>query len=605
MLTFAAVQSPSRIEGYFLDLGSVQPGEAVVRDGDAWLHFASPREIVSTKHLKDVEGVLTRSEMHVSTGGWAVGFVSYEAGPAFDPAITCRRSEQPLAWFALFDEPPAQFWELTPTYEPAPIELEPLELDGAGYRRRFEMVKAALGRGDTYQVNLTMRQQFRLETDAAQFFGARCGVQPPPYATFIQGGDWQIASFSPELFFERIGSEIESRPMKGTVIRPDARQEAEVVAQALAADPKSMAENIMIVDMVRNDLGAVAEVGSVRVPKLLQVEPHRGLLQMTSTVRAKTTEPTLELFRRLFPPASVTGAPKVSTCRLIAELEDSPRGVYCGAIGFMAPGGERFSVAIRTAWIDAESGDGRFGIGSGLVWDSEPGAEYAECLAKRDFLLNSGEPWALIEAIPSLQLSDSTYVDRHLQRLAQSALEFDIRIDKLTIYRALLAASQTAQSEQNKVRVRLRRDGSFDVSCSQSAIQSERLTAALAFEPVDSSNPNLRFKTTSRAIFDRHLDAHPEADEVLLYNERGEITEFCRGNVVMRLDGGLVTPDPALGCLAGVGVARLVEAGGVSFGRVTLDHLRGCSDVTFVNSVVGAVPVTLMHGQPASTQHVR
>ncbi|MHB8634958.1 MAG: chorismate-binding protein [Fimbriimonadaceae bacterium] len=594
----STVKSPMQGGTYFVDAGCLQVGEALVRDGDFWLHFSTPAKIVVAERVDEVVDAIASAESHVASGGWAIGFVAYDAGAAFDSAVVSLPGRRPMAWFALHREPPSRQCELTPIYHRSPVCLGPLELDSDAYRRRFKWVKNALERGETYQVNLTMRQPFRLGVDAATFFAARCGVQPPPFATYIQGGEWQVASFSPELFFERIGTEIESRPMKGTAVRPDTPQEARQEAQAcqaLAADPKSIAENIMIVDMVRNDLGSVAEPGSVHVPKLLQVERHRTLLQMTSTVRGTTSVSTVQLFRSLFPPASVTGAPKVATCRLIAELEGAPRGVYCGAIGFIAPGRQRFSVAIRTAWLDTKRRTGDFGIGSGIVWDSNRDAEYAECLAKRDFLVNEGEQWALVEALPREGLRDATLVAAHMARLERSAEAFGIAFDPHGLNRALSSLHGTCPSAGNKVRVRLRLDGSFDVTVGPSALPAGPLTATLASAPVDSMNPNLRFKTTARTLYERHLDAHPGVDEVLLYNEAGELTEFCRGNVVLKLEGRLVTPDPSVGCLPGIGVARLVGTQ-VAFGRPTVADLGKAAEFFFVNSVVGMRPIRLTPG---------
>jgi para-aminobenzoate synthetase/4-amino-4-deoxychorismate lyase len=265
----------------------------------------------------------------------------------------------------------------------------------------------------------------------------------------------------------------------------------------------------------------------------------------------------------------------------------------------MAPARQRFSVAIRTAWIDSASGEGEFGIGSGIVWDSEPEAEYAECLAKRDFLLNASEQWGLLEAIPQHALGDEVVVSRHLERLSNSADEFGIAFDAPAVRQALARLAPTRELEHQKVRVKLSLDGTIDVSTGPSSIEGGQVTATLASTPIDSTNPNYRFKTTSRGVYQRHLDAHPEVEEVLLFNERGELTEFCRGNVVLKLDGRLVTPDPAVGCLPGTGVARLVDCGEVSFARPTLDDLRTVDAVYFVNAVVGMVPVALVDSKAA------
>lgn len=561
-----------------------------MREGDWWLRFAAPARIVTADVMDDVATVLGAAETHTARGGWAVGYVAYDAAPAFDASLVSRRGDMPLAWFALYESPPLAYRELRPTR--AHIELGCPDTDVATYAERFERVRDALRRGESYQVNLTIRQRFRLASDAHGLFASRCGVDPPPFATFIHGGEWQVASFSPELFFERKGDRIECRPMKGTA-------PAAAAHEVLTADAKSIAENVMIVDMVRNDLGAIADPGSVVTPKLLRVERHRGLLQMTSTVTAKSSKPTSEIFRHLFPAASVTGSPKVATCRLIAALEASPRGIYCGAVGYMSAARQRFSVAIRTAWIDARSRSGTFGIGSGIVWDSVAAAEYEECLSKRDVLLSEGTPWALIESIPQHALQDHGTVAAHLTRMRRAAGLLEVPMDRRAIEAALADVPSTDPESRMKVRVKLTHDGVFDVECGPSLLRHVPVSAVLASEPVDSTDPNLRIKTTSRSMYDRHLEAHADFDEVLLYNESGQLTEFCRGNVVLRLDGDLVTPDPAVGCLAGVGVGPRIGCG-ISYARPTLADLQRADAVYFVNSVVGMVDVSMPVASPVS-----
>src|SRR5579872_1991283 len=247
------------LAGYFLDLATVGPNEAVVRDGNGWLHFQAPATTAVAVASNEVLTVLERAQQHVEGRGWAVGFVSFDAGPSLNPAIESKVGGRPLAWFSLFDAAPSRFRELRPHYGPLPIDLSSLEFDETTYKTRFELVKDALRRGESYQINLTMRQRFRLGGSVAEFFAARCGVNPSPYAAYINGGDWVVASFSPEQFFERIGVDISSKPMKGTVVRPKTKDAETAAAAALVTDPKSIAENIMIVDMVGNDLGSIAE----------------------------------------------------------------------------------------------------------------------------------------------------------------------------------------------------------------------------------------------------------------------------------------------------------------------------------------------------------
>lgn len=561
----------------------------VIRDGDGWSVFSSPTQIVVTTVEDEVEECFRRAESFVEQGSWAAGFVAYDAGGAFDPAITCGQDGRPLVWFGVFDQPPKRYRELLPHCGATSIELRPVEWDEAKYTHTFRIVKDMLRNGDCYQLNLTMKQEFSMHGSAADFFVSRVGVKPPPYATYLHGGDWVVTSFSPELFFERRDDNIESHPMKGTVVRPVERAAEDAAAVALAADPKSRAENIMIVDMVRSDLGAVSDVGSVHVTDLLTVERHGRLLQMTSTVRARSQASTHRLFQSLFPPASVTGAPKVETCRWIYELEGR-RGVYCGAIGFMSPSRQRFCVAIRTAWIDVLTNHGEFGIGSGIVWDSTAESEYAECLAKRDLLINEGEPWALVESLPVDRLDDPGVVEAHVSRMAASAEYFGIPFDAKAARTALAAVPRGKVGSRSKARLVLSAAGAVDVTVGPSQLKGNVVTARMATKAVNSADPNLRHKTTSRAVYDEALDGAPGVDEVLLFNERGELTEFCRGNVVLKLDGKLITPDPKVGCLAGIGVSRV---DGIVYGRTTVDDVERAEAMYFVNSVTGMLRVEL------------
>jgi para-aminobenzoate synthetase/4-amino-4-deoxychorismate lyase len=582
---------------YFLDLASLVPGDAVLRhedpeQGPGWLHFTKPIQILATGDPAEVERCVEAAGDHVGEGGWAAGFLSYEAGAALHPEMPGRESCWPvLAWFGLYDEAPRHYRELLPEYEP--IEARELVADwGPGtYESAFAQVKQALSEGETYQVNLTFRERFRLEHEATRFFASRCGVDPPKYAAFIHGGDWQVASFSPELLFERKGEDIVTRPMKGTALVPKEKGEIAEVADRLSRDPKSIAENIMIVDMVRNDLGAVCEVGSVTTPQLLHVERHRGLLQMTSTVVGRSKAATSKLLKSLFPAASITGAPKVATTHIIRRLEAAPRHIYCGSIGVMAPGWQRFNVAIRTALI--EEGNGEFGVGSGIVWDSVAEAEYQECLDKRELLLRPADQWRLVEALGAHHLDDPQRVERHLQRLAGQAERLGIPLRLREMREAVGRVERANPEERVKVRISVRADGEFEIGRASSAVKGGAIRAVLASHPVSSQDANLRIKTNSRAVLDEHLEEHPEADEVLLYNERGHLTEFCRGNVLMEIDGRLLTPRPESGCLPGITVAAMVERGEAAFADLEIGLIPQARQILFANSVTGLVRVEI------------
>ena len=308
------------------------------------------------------------------------GYLAYEAAAAFGLRVREAPDEPPLAWFGVYDPPTSVELDLPPGTGSLPAPR--VSLDAAHYAGAVARIQELIARGDTYQVNFTFPLETDLGEDPWRLFQRLVAVQPVPYAAYLDLGRFVLASASPELFFEREGPLLRTRPMKGTAPRGKDLEDDARKAEALRASAKDRAENLMIVDMLRNDLGRVAETGSVRVPALFEVERHPTLLQMTSSVEARSEAPLSRIFEALFPCASVTGAPKVRTMEIIAELEQEPRGVYTGALGWAGSGRACFSVAIRTAVADRERRRVRYSVGSGVVADSRADDEYAECLLK-------------------------------------------------------------------------------------------------------------------------------------------------------------------------------------------------------------------------------
>ncbi len=563
-----------------------------MRDAErGWLLFRSPGQVLEARKAGEVAGVLAQAEAHADSGGHAVGFLAYESAPAFEPRIQVQAPKWPiLAWFALYENEPDLYRELEPAEGWAEVDAHGYSFDS--YREAFDQVKQALAEGAIYQANITFKLPIRSSVKPAQLFSSLCGVNPPPYATYIHGGDWHIVSLSPELFFSREGSLIQMRPMKGTATpSPDSRERTRQI-ERLRQDPKTIAENIMIVDMVRNDLGRFAEVGSVQTPSLLDVEQHRTVLQVTSTVTAHFEGPTSQVFGNAFPPASVTGAPKLSACRTIAELETEPRDVYCGAIGYLAP--ERkavFSVGIRTARFDGSGKAGEYGVGSGIVWDSEAELEYEECLSKAKVLESPASEWALLESMPDTLTADSPQLERHLARLARSAEFFHIPFNRAAILAALDLPRQPQTN--GKLRLLLNRKGEPTVEQTVSLLPPGRLTAKLAPRPVDSTDPRLRHKTTSRSLYNDLLAHASGFDEVLLHNERGEAVSFCNGNLIAQIGGQWVTPSPDSGCLEGVGLWRFALDQEVQTRRILVSELAQATRILLTNAVVGTREIDL------------
>ncbi|MFL6253791.1 MAG: aminodeoxychorismate synthase component I [Pyrinomonadaceae bacterium] len=554
--------------------------------------FTNPVEIVSAHTHEEVRPALRRLERAAAEGLYAVGFVAYEAAPAFDRALVVKQhsSDLPLLWFGLFDN--------TSKMQTARGEFRVSgwtpSITRAVYEQSVEAVREAIARGDTYQVNYTLRLRARFEGDDFAFYERLRAAQRTRFGAYVNAGRFRVLSASPELFFRRRGSRVETRPMKGTAARGRWKEEDETAAARLVASEKERAENLMIVDLLRNDLGRVAETGAVKVEELFRVERYPTVLQMTSTVAATLREGiTLEeLFAALFPCGSVTGAPKVSTSRFIAALEDSPRGVYCGAVGFVAPGGDAaFNVAIRTVVVDAETGEAVYGTGGGVTWDSTPGGEYAEALEKSKLLTEDAPNFELLE---TMRLDESGFhlLEEHLARLEASAEYFDIPVNVAEVREALARHAVEQSDAPRRVRLLVSTEGRTRVESEPLAeLPGGPLRVALAHSPLKKSDRFLGHKTTNRGQYEARRAEVPDVFDVLLWNEEGELTEFTNGNVVVELDEQRLTPPRECGLLAGTFRAVLLRKGEVAERVLTKDDLARASRVWFVNGVRGWVEV--------------
>lgn len=579
---------------------SAGAGRVLLRDARAgrWLLFRQPREIVAATTPAEVLPAVERAEARVARDGlWAAGFVSYEAAPGFDAALRVRpdASGFPLLWLALCPPPedaPDPGLDAAPAT--SPVDWQP-DMAPDGYRRSFARVKAYIRAGDTYQVNLSVRLRSRLAGDPAPLFARLLAAQPGGYGALVDAGPWRICSASPELFFTLDGDRIESRPMKGTAPRGLTFEQDEARAAELRASDKNRAENVMIVDMVRNDLGRVAEPGSVRAAELFAVERYPTLWQMTSTVEARTSAPLRDILRAAFPPASITGAPKARTVEIIAELESSPRRIYTGAIGFLAPGRRaQFNVAIRTLLVDGRTGEAEYGAGGGVVWDSACAAEQDEWRTKAEILTRAPVRFSLLESIRWTPSEGYHLLESHLARLARSAAYFGIPL-RADAARARLAAEAAAFRDARKVRLLV--DGAGAVACEPAPLGepwTEPRQVRLAQRPIDPSNPFLYHKTTHRTVYDEARAGWPDADDVILHTPDGFVTESTIANVVAELDGELCTPPVACGLLPGTERAQLLERGVVVERPIRIEALRQCPRLFLVNSVRGMVPARLL-----------
>ena len=571
---------------------SPQKNEVFLKDGDDWLHFTDPHSILVAEKLEDIAAALTQVEEDVQTGGWhAAGFLSYEAAPAFEPAVPSRTGTGfPYLWFGLYPEPKSV---------KIPVSLSPLKrldwtptVDRDTYTSAVDKVRDYIANGRTYQVNYTMRLQSDYDANAWDLFLHLAQYQNR-YAAYVNTGRYIVCSSSPELFFRLDGTAITCRPMKGTTRRGRTTGEDLFQSNWLRNSEKNRAENVMIVDMIRNDLGRIARIGTVHVPELFTIERYPTLWQMTSTVRAQTSASVPEIIRALFPCASITGAPKVSTMKIIHELETSPRNIYTGTIGHIAPGRKAtFNVAIRTALIDCETKKAEYGIGGGIVWDSTGSDEYEEALLKARVLTEPYPAFSLFETMLWTPEEGFFLKEKHEARLLDSATYFGFPISEALI-RDTLDRFAPSDWEPRKVRLVLDRQGNLDIQSTTVAPEGKTLHAHLAKQPVQTSDVFLYHKTTRRDVYVQARSAFPNYDDVLLYNERDELTEYTIGNLVVELDRQLFTPPEECGLLPGTFRTHLVETGQVLDRIIPVGQLKDCTKIFRVNSVRKWEPVRI------------
>ncbi len=463
-------------------------------------------------------------------------------------------------------------------------------LGSVEYRRAIEAIRGRIERGDTYQTNYTFQLHGRFEGDSFACFRTLARSQGAQYSAYIDLGTHKVLSFSPELFFERRGGRLITRPMKGTMPRGRWLEEDADRAAQLASSAKDRAENVMIVDLLRNDLGKVAVTGSVEVSELFAVERFRRILQMTSTITATEKPGTslVDILTALFPSGSVTGAPKASSMGIITELEKETRGLYTGAIGLLEPGGDAvFNVAIRTLAVCNKSGEARFGVGGGITWDSTVDGEYDECLLKARFLT---EPWPEFSLLETLALENGEYVllERHLSRARESARYFQFRWDEADASNALDAVRSAHPWGRWRIRLIADADGRCRVQGSTLAEPTARaLSVRFARGPIDPRDPLLYHKITWRSRYDDELARAQTCDDVIFWNSKGEITESTIANVVLSSDGREWTPPRSAGLLAGTLRDELIAKGELFERTIWKEELANAESFSLINSVRG------------------
>jgi para-aminobenzoate synthetase / 4-amino-4-deoxychorismate lyase len=576
------------------------------------LRFLEPIGVVEASAPDEIAGALDAVEAACAEGRWAAGFLAYEAAPGLDPALRVHDrdhvdpfAELPLVWFAVFERAERTTDDLAASSDADADESrgtagwEP-SITRSHYDRTIETIREHIRAGDTYQVNYTLRLRAMLEEDPLGLYRRLCRAQRAAYNAYLRAGRYHVLSASPELFFRIDGDRITTRPMKGTAARGRWVAEDDTAARDLRASAKDRAENAMIVDLLRNDLGRIARPGSVRVPALFQTERYETVWQLTSTVTARLhagVSPTAAL-RTLFPCGSVTGAPKVRTMEIIRDLEDSPRGVYTGAIGFFAPPdapGPRacFNVAIRTVVVDDTTGTAEYGVGGGITYDSTARGEYREVVSKARVLSERRPEFSLLETLAHDPATGFRRLDAHLDRLRSSARYFGFTYDEGTVRDALDKAVVETDG-MARVRCVLQRDGS--AAAEAAALPTGPATparVAIDDPTVDPRDPFLFHKTTLRR---RYVDAaarHPDADDVLLVNLEGEVTESTIANVAVELEGRWWTPPLTAGLLPGVERGRALADGRIEERPLSVADVRRAASIALLSSVRGWRPASL------------
>ncbi len=591
----------------------------VLQNGAAWWRFENPVRLVTAVSPADVLPALQEIETAVSQGLYAAGFLTYEAAAAFGLSVH-PPAGLPLLQFGLYEQysvDSGQYsvdsgqWAVGSGQSPisnlrSPIHNTPSPISPQTYYQALEQIKQHIANGLTYQVNYTFPLQAGFEGEPFALFCQLAAAQRGQYMAYVEMGQVAICSASPELFFRLDGQVLTSKPMKGTAVRGLTLWQDQQNIIWLQQSEKNRAENVMIVDMIRNDMGRIAQTGSVRVPTLFEVERYPTVLQMTSTVTAQTTASVTDILTAMFPCASITGAPKVRTMQIIHELEPQPRGVYTGSIGFITPHRQaQFNVAIRTVTVDRLAKTAVYHVGSGIVWDSQPEAEYEECLLKAQVWQRKRPNFELLEslvwgrsyqqsAISSQELAVGGWqkgyflLAAHVERLRQSAEYFQILLSLGDLMNQLeqLAARLTGPC---KVRVVVGQNGRISLHTEPLAKGNlpEPVRLGLAADPIHFGNTWLYHKTTHRQMYEAARASRPDCDDVILWNERGEITEASSSNVVVELEGQLWTPPVSSGLLAGTFRGVLLKNGRIQERPLFPSDLANSTTLYLINSVRG------------------
>lgn len=547
--------------------------------------FTKPIKELKTKNLDQVEALLREVEAYQEKGFYAVGYVSYEAAPAFEKKFAVHPAPllgEYLLYFTIHEE--VETLPFPEDYEAVDLPANwKEEVEAPAYQEAIETIHHHIRQGDTYQVNYTVQLSQELKSDPFAIYNRLVVEQKAHYNAFIQHDDVSILSISPELFFEQDDRLLTTRPMKGTTRRGLTNQADLQEAAWLKADPKNRAENMMIVDLLRNDMNRISEIGSEQVTRLCQVEQYSTVWQMTSTIesRLRSEIDLLQTFRALFPCGSITGAPKISTMEIIQKTEKAPRGVYCGTIGILLPRGKRiFNVAIRT--LQMQGGQAIYGVGGGITWDSKWESEYQETKQKSAVLYRQ-EPRFELLTTGRIHQGELTFLEQHLTRLREASRYFAYPYDEQKLLKEL--QEELAHLESNldyRCRIALQKNGTFHLEITElTDLPASYLQAQLTEQKLDLATPFTYFKTSQRD----HLSQSER--EQIFHLPDGTLLETTIGNLVLEIGGQLYTPPAHLPLLDGIYRRHLLETQQVEEKLLTLNDLKNADRIYACNALRG------------------
>ncbi len=561
---------------------------------------------VTARHRDEVCDALGEIERAVEGGRWVAGYVAYEAAPAFDEALVVRDrdaedpfADLPLVWFGVFErKEPLEPFSIRGGGSPYQVSPWQPELSRLAYDEAVAAIRERIAAGDATQVSHTFRLRAAFSGDPHEMYRDLVLAQRSAHSASFDCGRYRVLSASPERFFRIEAGRVAVTPMKGTIRRGRWSEEDDDLAARLLTSDKDRAENLMIVDLVTEELGRVAVPGTVQVDDLLAVERYETLWQLTSNVTAELAPGAglADVLTALFPSGSVTGSPKARAMRIIRELEASPRGVYGGAIGYVAPtpagGVAAFSVGIRTVVIDVEEGLAEYGIGGAITWASEAEDEFEEARLKARLLVERKPDFDLVETL-RWEAGGFTLLESHLERLSRSAMFFGFAAD-LELLREALDKEVAGHGEARAVRLVLRRDGTVETSSAPltgsfiaDVADAPAVKIALCDDAVESTDVFLFHKTTHRSTYERRAALRPDVDEVVLTNEHGEVTEAVDANIAVRFGDRWWTPPVGAGCLGGTYRQRLIGDGVLRERPIAAHELFAADGVALIDSVRG------------------